>query len=144
MFSKACEYGIKAVIYIAVQSVNAKRTTLKDICKEIDSPEAFTAKILQQLTKNKIINSVKGPAGGFEIEKKNLSKIKLSHIVAAIDGEDIYKGCGLGLKECSKIKPCPVHDNFKKIRSDLRKMLESTSLLDLASDLNDGITYLKR
>lgn len=144
MFSKACEYGIKAAIHIAVQSNQGDRVSLKDIAKEIDSPEAFTAKILQQLAKNNIIDSVKGPAGGFEIDKKKLAKIKLSHIVSAIDGDSIYKGCGVGLKECSEKKPCPVHDKFKKIRNDLKQMLESTSLMELALGLKEGITYLKR
>lgn len=144
MFSKACEYGIKASVYIAVQSNEGNRVSLKDIAKEIDSPKAFTAKILQQLAKSNIIDSIKGPAGGFEIHKKKLDKIKLSHIVAAIDGESIYKGCGLGLKECSAKKPCPVHDKFKTIRSELKKMLEGTSLLDLALELKEGTTFLKR
>lgn len=144
MFSKACEYGIKAAIHIAVRSNQGDRVSLKDIAKEIDSPEAFTAKILQQLARNNIIDSVKGPAGGFEIDKKKLAKIKLSHIVSAIDGDSIYKGCGVGLKECSEKKPCPVHDKFKKIRNDLKQMLESTSLMELALGLKDGATYLKR
>lgn len=144
MFSKACEYGIKATIYIAVQSNIDKRVSLKEIAKEINSPEAFTAKILQQLAKNDIIDSVKGPAGGFEIEKKKMGKIKLSHIVSAIDGDSIYKGCGLGLKECSEKKPCPVHDKFKIIRNELKQMLESTDLLKLALDMKEGLTYLKR
>lgn len=144
MFSKACEYGIKATIYIAEQSYQDTRVSLKDIAKKIDSPEAFTAKILQQLAKNNIIESVKGPAGGFTVGKKNMEKVKLSHIVSAIDGDTIYKGCGLGLKQCSEKRPCPVHDKFKTIRNDLKKMLESTNLLELALGLKEGLSYLKR
>ncbi len=141
MFSKACEYGIKATLYIA-QSGN--RVSLKDIAGAIDSPEAFTAKILQQLARNGIVSSVKGPSGGFEINEKYLPEIRLSHIVSAIDGMNIYKGCGLGLKECNESQPCPVHDKFKAIRNELRKMLEETSLEELAIGLNQGLTFLKR
>ena len=108
MFSKACEYGIRAVIYIAQKSLNEERASLKDITAEIDSPEAFTAKVLQQLAKAKIINSVKGPNGGFEIDKDEIDSIKLSEIVNALDGDSIYKGCGLGLKVCNANEPCPV------------------------------------
>jgi Rrf2 family iron-sulfur cluster assembly transcriptional regulator len=140
MFSKACEYGIRAVIYIAGQS---SRVSLKSIAEEINSPEAFTAKILQQLVKNDLISSVKGPNGGFEIEKKRIAEIRLSEIVSAIDGDSIYKGCGLGLKDCSEIHPCPVHHKFKKIRADLRDMLERTTLLELSRGLKKGLTFLK-
>ena len=143
MFSKACEYGIRASIYIAGQSHKDKRVSLKDIAKEIGSPVAFTAKILQELSKNKIIDSVKGPSGGFQIEQKRIHKIKLSHIVLAIDGDSIYKGCGLGLKECSEKVPCPVHNQFKAIRNNIISMLENTNLSDLSLGLKDGSTFLK-
>lgn len=122
MFSKACEYGITATVHIATQSLHGNRVGLKDIASEIDSPEAFTAKILQQLVKSGIIDSVKGPSGGFEVDKDRM-KETLSQIVSAIDGDAIYKGCGLGLHECSSKRPCPVHYKFKVIRDDLRRML---------------------
>jgi Rrf2 family transcriptional regulator, iron-sulfur cluster assembly transcription factor len=144
MFSKACEYGIRAAIYIAVQSNLGIRVSLKDIAREIDSPEAFTAKILQLLSKNEIVDSVKGPAGGFTIERKNMVKIKLIHIVSAIDGDAIFKGCGLGLKACSEKHPCPVHNKFKAIREELKAMLENTSLYELSLGLQNGVTFLKR
>jgi Rrf2 family protein len=144
MFSKACEYGIRASTYIALQSLEEKRVSLKEIAKEIDSPVAFTAKILQQLAKNNIVDSVKGATGGFEIDKRNIEKIKLSEIVYAIDGDKVYMGCGLGLKKCNANKPCPVHDKFVQIREDLRHMLENTSLYEMTTGLEVGLTYLKR
>lgn len=144
MFSKACEYAIRATIYIAVQSNKDNRVGIKDISKEIDSPEAFTAKILQQLSRNNIISSIKGPHGGFEIDKNEMSKIKLSHIVMAIDGDTIYKGCGLGFKQCSETQPCPVHDKFKVVRDELKHMLETTNVLELSVGLKKGLTFLHR
>ncbi|MES2592829.1 MAG: Rrf2 family transcriptional regulator [Bacteroidota bacterium] len=143
MFSKACEYAIRATLYTAVQSSGEKRVSLKDIAKAIDSPEAFTAKILQQLSRNQIIDSVKGPNGGFSISKEKMSEIKLSQIVNAIDGDAIYKGCGLGLKACSEVFPCPVHNKFKQIRTDLKNMLENTSIAELSMSLTDGLSFLR-
>lgn len=144
MFSKACEYGIKATLYIATQSLQSDRVMLKEIAREINSPEAFTAKILQQLARNKIVDSVKGPYGGFQIEKKRIDEIRLSEIVSAIDGDNIYRGCGLGLDQCNANQPCPLHDKFVDIRNNLRRMLESTSLYELATGLEVGLTFLKR
>ncbi len=143
MFSKACEYGIKAAISIAQKSLNAERVSLKQITAEIDSPEAFTAKILQKLVRDQLVKSVKGPNGGFEIDRKQMDLIKLSDIVRAIDGESIYRGCGLGLEACNVDRPCPLHDKFAKIRNGLQYMLESTSLYELATGLEVGLTYLK-
>lgn len=143
MFSKACEYGIRAAIFIATKSSKGIRVGIKDVAKEIDSPEPFTAKIMQILTKNGIIESSKGVGGGFEVSNEAVKTIKLIQIVDAIDGDNIYKGCGIGLKECSEIHPCPVHKDFKKIRELLLAMLTNTTLEELASGVKAGDFYLK-
>ena len=144
MFSKACEYGIRASIYIAEQSMIGIRVNQKQISKAIDSPVAFTAKILQQLTKNNIINSEKGPSGWFIMVPQSIEKVKLSHVVYAIDGDEVYKGCGLGLKKCNEKKPCPAHNKFKIVRDELKDMLETTTIKELTLGLKDGFTFLKR
>jgi Rrf2 family protein len=141
MFSKACEYGIKAAIYITQNSLINNRVSLKEIAAEIDSPVAFTAKILQDLARNKVVTSIKGAHGGFEIH--NPEQLKLSQIVTAIDSDDIYKGCGLGLIKCDELNPCPIHDKFKVVRENLKVMLENTTLKELAQKLEDGTTVLK-
>lgn len=143
MFSKACEYGIKASIFIAISSREGRLVSPKEIAKEIDSPQAFTAKILQALVRQKIIKSIQGAHGGFEIHKDDISKIKLSQIVNAIDGDKIYNGCGLGLQHCDEDHPCPVHDKFKVVRQELKDMLENTSLDELAQGIKSGTSFLK-
>lgn len=145
MFSKACEYGIKSTLFLAKQALkNDEKVGVKDIAKEIDSPEAFTAKIMQILTRSEIVFSMKGPTGGFFIPKDRLDKIKLSDIVKAIDGDEIYRGCVLGFEQCNDEIPCPLHSQFKHIRAELEQMLIHTSLLELANGLDLGLTFLKR
>jgi len=144
MFSKACEYGIRATIYIAMQSLEGTRVNLNEIAAAIDSPIAFTAKILQQLVKNDIVESVKGAKGGFQIERLRIDSIKLNQIVSAIDGDKIFKGCALGLSECNDSLPCPVHSKFKEIRDNLERMTKETSIYELATGLEVGLTFLKR
>lgn len=143
MFSKTCEYGIRATIFIASQSYQNTRVGLKDIAKKIDSPEAFTAKILQILSRNAIIRSIKGVGGGFEIPKETMNQITLAQIVTALDGDRVFTGCGLGLNFCSEDHPCPVHDKFKSIRNELAFMLENTNLEELALGIKSGDTFLR-
>lgn len=144
MFSKSCEYAIRASIYIATQSLSDTRVKLGDVAQNAGSPEAFTAKLLGTLTKNKIIQSTKGPYGGFEISKDQMKQIKISQIVYAIDGDSVYNGCGLGLSECNAAAPCPMHDKFIKIRAELKKMLETTTIYDLATKIKSGKSILIR
>jgi len=144
MFSKACQYGIKASVYVALQSSLGIRANLKEIAKNIDSPEAFTAKVLHQLAKNNLMDSHKGPTGGFVIDSAQAKNIRLSDIVKAIDGDRIYNGCALGFDKCDAEKPCPMHYHFVSIRNNLKNMLEQTSLFDLANELVKEPTFLKR
>ncbi len=144
MFSKACEYGIKATTYIALQSLQNRRVSLKEIAAETDSPVAFTAKILQQLAKSDVLKSNRGPYGGFEIPRDRVKSIMLADVVFAIDGNTIYEGCALGFDECNADQPCPLHNKFIGLRDELSVMLKQTSLYDLAVELKKGVTYLRR
>ena len=143
MFSKSCEYAIRATIFIATQSQSNANIGIKEIAKEIDSPIAFTAKILQVLVKNNILKSTKGVRGGFMILKNDLKNLKLSDIVIAIDGNSVFLKCGLGLSNCSEDHPCPVHEKFKFVKKDLIFMLENTNLEELTVGIKKGTTFLK-
>ena len=144
MFSKACEYAIRATVHIARQSLNGERASLADISSEIDSPMAFTAKILQRLAKAEIITSIRGKSGGFYISAGEMKQRMIAEIVEVIDGDAVYTECGLGLKSCSAARPCPAHERFVGIRSELKEVLETTSVYSMAVGLKEGLTFLKR
>lgn len=143
MFSKACEYSIRACIVIAQNSLHDKRVSLKEIADAIDSPEAFTAKLLQKLVRHKIIFSTQGPQGGFQIKNSKLKKITLEKIIQAIDGEEKYDTCVLGLTNCSEENPCPAHKKYKSIKKELKNMLRTTSVLEMVEDIEKGKAFLK-
>ena len=142
MFSKSCEYAIKAMIFVAQKSKDEVRVGVKDIAKGIDAPEHFIAKILQDLGKKKLVNSVKGPNGGFYMDKINL-KSSIADVVKAIDGDSIYKDCVIGLKLCSEKNPCPVHFEYKEIKKNLITMLEENTIADFNEKLDTGKFFLK-
>lgn len=142
MFSKACEHGIKAMIYIATQSSEGRWVKLGDIARYTGSPEAFTAKILGTLSKAGLLESLKGPTGGFVI--KSPHQLSIKSIVQAIDGDRLFNGCALGLQECDAEKPCPMHNQFIAIRDELNNVLENTKLEELATGLQSGTSFLLR
>ena len=56
MLSKATEYALRALIYIYVRNISDQRAGFREISREIEAPEQYTAKILQQLVKMGIIS----------------------------------------------------------------------------------------
>lgn len=143
MFSKACQYGIKSVIYIWKQSQIGQKVGAKEIAAYVDAPEPFTAKILQELVRKKIIGSQKGPSGGFYVNKEH-ENFTLKDLIIVIDGEELFTGCSLGLKQCSESNPCPLHYEIKKVRTELVRMLTIKSLKQLAQEVESGETVLSR
>lgn len=143
MFSKACEHAIRATLLVATYSLAGGRVSIKDIAEKTASPVAFTAKIMQQLSRGGILCSVQGKQGGFEMTMEQIQLTPISQIVALIDGDKVFTGCGLGLPECNSKNPCPLHERFSKVRGELKAMLDNTTVLDLAQGLNEGLTYLR-
>lgn len=143
MFSKACEYAIKASIYIARQSLQQKRVNVKDVSQSIDAPVAFTAKILQQLCRENILQSVRGQQGGFVFDELKQKQTNIFDLVRIFDGDGLFTQCGLGLHKCSSENPCPVHDDFKLVREKLLEMTQKHSLHDLALKTESGVAWLK-
>src|SRR5687768_11706275 len=112
MFSKSAEYALRATIYIAQKSSEENKLGMAEISKAIGSPRPFTAKILQQLTKdNNIVSSVRGPNGGFFITDK-AKKLPARSILEAIGESEVLNKCVLGLAQCSEKKPCPMHSEY--------------------------------
>ena len=72
MLSSASKNAIRAILYLAKNSDQQNKINVKSIAEDLESPQPFLAKLLRQLSSNKLVTSVKGPNGGFYLNKKNL------------------------------------------------------------------------
>lgn len=141
MFSKACTYSIRAMIFIVTRTTDGSRVGIKDIAHHTGTPEPFVAKILQTLSRRGIVSSAKGPNGGFYVDPGS-PEIPLIDIVKAIDGDSLLLSCGLGIKNCSEKKPCPIHYEYKAIRENIWNMLKKNTIQNLSAGFVNGETFL--
>ena len=142
MFSKTTEYALRATIYLAKKSSPDKKIGLGEIAKAIDSPPSFTAKILQSLTKDNIlVSSVRGPNGGFFLTE-NAKKLPVRAILIAMGEDKVLEKCVLGLKNCSEVQPCPMHEQYKSIKQLLIKLFTNKSIQQLANEIKEGEVYI--
>jgi len=144
MLSKTTEYAIRALVYIAVSNQQGKRPGFKEISVEIDSPVQFTAKILQTLTRHKLVNSLRGRGGGFFFDEQHSGTISLYDIIRVFEGEKYFVRCGIGLKGCSADQPCPFHFEFERIRNDYERLVRTETIASLSEKVNHGEAFLKR
>ncbi|MEK7199021.1 MAG: Rrf2 family transcriptional regulator [Bacteroidota bacterium] len=141
MLSLTCKTAIKAVIYLASKFESGEKTGIKEIAEFINASEHTVGKMLQTLVKKEVINSAKGPTGGFYITARQKNQSIMS-IIVAIDGHEVFDQCGLGLSKCSATHPCPIHNDYKIIRDQFKAMCRQKKLSDLCETVNDGLAYL--
>ena len=126
IFSKKCEYGMQAVLYLAAHQTGGV-TRVDDIAATLKVPKEFVSKILQSLTASGIVASKKGKFGGFALAK-DPSVIRLIDVVAAIDGLEMFDSCVLGFPNCTPDTPCPVHHIWGELRTLAYNMLTEETL----------------
>lgn len=141
MLSLTCKTAIKAVIYLASKYGSGMNAGIKEISEYIGGNEHTVGKLLQILVRDEVINSVKGPSGGFYISKEQLKKPVIV-IVEAIDGREVFRECGLGLSKCSATHPCPIHDEYKIGRDQIQKLFSQKKIIDLCGPVSKGLAHL--
>jgi Rrf2 family protein len=142
MLSKTCVYSLRAIIFIAHNASENSKLGIKEISEEVDIPIHYLGKILQRLRKNNILQSVKGPHGGFYLEEK-AKEIRLIKIIEITDGLSMFENCALGLKNCSDEHPCPLHDSFAAQRKALYQLYSSKTISDLVKTIESGNAFIR-
>lgn len=141
MLSLTCKASIKAVVFLGSRLSTGARSSLKEVADHIGENEHTVGKLLQKLVKAELIQSAKGPTGGFYITPKQADQ-RVIQIVHAIDGDDLFKQCGLGLSRCSDKHPCPFHDDYKPIREQFRQLCHNSRVRELYEEVNSGLAHL--
>ena len=132
MYSRSVEYAFRALTYLARQPKGSQKLA-RQIARSERVPGFFLAKTLQQLARSGVLRSVKGPTGGFALDRPP-SKITMMEVIEVLDGTDTYDRCIVGLRECNDQVLCPVHDSFKLLRDRLKGYLSRTTLAQLLSE----------
>ena len=131
LYSKSAEYAIQAMIYLTENKFDSP-TMIHKIASSYGIPSQFLSKIMQSLVKHRLIHATRGRTGGVTLAKSP-EKIYLNDIVVCIDGPILENPqCVIGLNLCSDEVPCPLHDQWKPIKENMRQMLENESLKHLA------------
>lgn len=134
MFSKETEYALRSLVYIKVQNKNGKKPGVVEISTEIEAPQFYTAKILQNLVRKGLLMSQKGKGGGFYFDEKS-QPLLLKEVIEVTQGDKIFTACGFGLKKCDCENPCPLHLKYSPIREAIKQLVDTESIGSLAEKI---------
>lgn len=135
LLSNRCEYGLRALLYLAAESPTAY-VSLRDLSDRLDIPYAYLGKIFQQLNEAALTASRRGPSGGVGLSE-DPATVTLYEVVAALDGEDLFTECVLGLPGCGEAQPCPLHDTWADQRDQMEQLFRNASLADTAQQVQN-------
>ncbi len=125
-FSEGASLAFHGLAMIAEKA--PERINVKYIANELCASEAHLAKIFQKLTKAGIISSVRGPAGGFVLNR-SAEAITFLDIYEIIESKVEMTGCPLSRTNCSFSK-CIFDERMSKIRREVYELLKDIKLSD--------------
>ena len=132
-FSKSFGYALRGVLYVAMMSDEKKRVQIDEIAERLSVPKHFLGKILNKVVKEGILDSTKGPYGGFSVNQKTLST-PLIKVLEVTEGLEQFTVCALGLRKCNSANPCPVHSHIDNFRIEFKKTLSDTTINNLLTE----------
>ena len=132
ILSHTSEYAIRASSYIALrQDQGAVRS--KDMSAAISIPSHYLSKVLRKLVEAGILVATKGHNGGFILSRPP-SKIRLLHILEAVEAAVPAKHCIFGWRMCDRKEPCVLHHRWNRVNEAFQKWARTTSLEDIRKD----------
>lgn len=127
IFSVATGYALQA---LAALPEDGTFCLAKDLAAYLDLPAPFLAKILQNLARHGLLESVRGPKGGFRLAKPAKS-ITVEEVVYALEGRHALERCVMGFASCDPDHPCPLHDAWLALKNQMEETLSKVTVKDL-------------
>lgn len=127
------EYGIRAMLYIAMQSGRGPVTS-HEIAQRQGIPEPYLRQILALLSKDRLIASNRGPQGGHMLGRP-ASEISLRDILVTLEGQTTPIDQILALPCTIEIgtEHCVIREFFLEVKSAVENLLASMTLDQMAS-----------
>ena len=127
LFTTATGYALRA---LAALPEDGSYCLAKDLSARLDLPGPYLAKILQGLVQASILESVRGPKGGFRLTRP-AHRITVGEVVAALEGPEALEGCVMGFPTCSCDHPCPLHDAWGAVKAQVTSSMTQATIRDL-------------
>jgi Rrf2 family protein len=109
-----------------------ERVLLPVLAEATGAPESFLSKVLQALSRAKLISSRRGQSGGFEILERG-RKASMREVIEAIDGPLCLNVCLITGASCSRKAWCPAHPVWVDAQRAMLDVLSDAVIADLAS-----------
>jgi Rrf2 family iron-sulfur cluster assembly transcriptional regulator len=127
--SNTADYAVRAVVLLG-RSFGARVLHADEIARATGTPRNYMAKVLNSLAKAGLVNSARGPAGGFVLSSAP-ETITLAQVIEIFDQPHHHTRCLLGNGPCCETNPCTAHRTWDSVMLRRREPLLGTRISDL-------------
>jgi len=126
--SKTIEYALISINHINQYDENIP-ISVKKISNQRNIPFELLAKILQKLSKAKILKAIHGPKGGYKLNDK-YKNFTLIQLIEILEGPFGITGC-LTNHDCEQISNCNIITPVERINSQVYKVFNQIKLNEI-------------
>lgn len=132
MISQTSEYALKAALYLANRQDDNDFVRVESMAEALQVPRNYLSKILHALGREGIVESTRGPRGGFRLATP-AAELTLETLLQHFDPQLFReeRRCLLGRERCSDRDPCAAHDRWAAVAGPTRRFFRETTLQDL-------------
>lgn len=134
MLSDACEYGLRACLWLAHRSGETHKAS--EIAEAIQAAPGYLVKVLQRLAKAGILSAQRGSLGGFTLER-DPDDLTVLDVFNAIDPVERITSCPLGIGHHST-GLCPMHRHIDEVIEHIEVSFGSVTVADLLARSNNA------
>lgn len=129
--SRTARYALRAAVRLARNG--DERIPAGELSRELDLPENYLSKTLHVLAREGVLDSIRGPGGGYRLASPP-EEVSLLDVLEPFETIDANRECVLGRKECSEENPCPVHEEWKRVADRVAAFFRETTLAEVVGD----------
>jgi len=123
------KYAVTASLDLAMHDENTSYVAISEIAKRQSIPASYLEQLFRYLRKAGILESLRGPGGGYKLTRPT-SDIKIGEIIAAVENRMDATQCG-GEGNCSAGSKCLAHNLWTELNSEVDNFLMNKSLQDV-------------
>lgn len=132
ILSNSAKYALRAALCLS-EAEGGRPVSVDEIAQRTSIPRNYLSKILHELARSGILESTRGPSGGFGLARP-AAELSLADIVREFDEIPEETSCLLDRDECTADDPCPAHHRWVAVREQLVDFLQNTRLADLSAE----------
>jgi Rrf2 family protein len=135
--SKKADYGLMAVKHLAMHR-DQHACSASEIAEEYGISTMLMAKVLQKLSRQRIVTAKHGASGGYLLAK-DPDQISALDVISAIDGPVLITSCVTSHGNCGASEKCSIREPLRRVNESILSVLGNVTISQMSEDSHEPV-----